>query len=132
MNKILSLKGIEKYFQAVHALKNIDLDVYEGETLALVGENGAGKSTLMKILTGAHKKDAGTILLDGKETEIGSPLQAKRLGIYQAYQRAEYVPELTVAENIFLGEEGYTKGGFVPWKAIYAKAQQSLDRKSVV
>ncbi len=127
MNRILSLKGIEKYFQAVHALKKIDLDIYEGETLALVGENGAGKSTLMKILTGAHKKDAGTILLNGKETEIGSPLQAKRLGIYQAYQRAEYVPELTVAENIFLGEKGYTKGGFVPWKAVYAKAQQSLD-----
>lgn len=127
MNTILSLKGIEKYFQAVHALKSIDLDVYEGETLALVGENGAGKSTLMKILTGAHKKDGGTILLEGRETDIGSPREAKKLGIYQAYQRAEYVPELTVAENIFLGEEGYTKKGFVSWKTVYAKAQQSLD-----
>lgn len=126
MNTILSLKGIEKYFQAVHALKNIDLDIYEGETLALVGENGAGKSTLMKILTGAHKKDGGTITLEGKEIEIDSPLQAKRLGIYQAYQRAEYVPELTVAENIFLGEAGYTKRGFVPWKTIYEEAGKSL------
>lgn len=128
MNTILSLKGIEKYFQAVHALKSIDLDIYQGETLALVGENGAGKSTLMKILTGAYKKDAGTILLNGKEIEIDSPVQAKKLGIYQAYQRAEYIPELTVAENIYLGEPGYTEKGFVRWKTLFSESQKSLDK----
>lgn len=127
MENILSLKGIEKYFHTVHALKNVDLDVRCGETLGLVGENGAGKSTLMKILTGAYKRDAGTILLHGKQVEIQSPIHAKKLGIYQAYQRAEYVPELTIAENIFLGEEGYTKKGFVSWKKLYAEAQKSLD-----
>lgn len=126
METMLSLKGIDKYFQAVHALKTIDLEVFQGETLALVGENGAGKSTLVKILTGAHRKDTGTIELNGQPVEIWSPIHAKRLGIYQAYQRAEYVPELSVAENIFLGESGYTKRGFVSWKKIYDEAQASL------
>ncbi|MDO4272356.1 MAG: sugar ABC transporter ATP-binding protein [Eubacteriales bacterium] len=126
METMLSLKGIDKYFQAVHALKKIDLEVFQGETLALVGENGAGKSTLVKILTGAHRKDTGTIELNGQTVEISSPIHAKRLGIYQAYQRAEYVPELSVAENIFLGERDYTKNGFVSWRKIYDEAQESL------
>ena len=127
MNTMLSLKGIEKYFQAVHALKSIDLDVYQGETLALVGENGAGKSTLVKILTGAHKKDAGTIRFNGQAVEITSPIHAKKLGICQAYQRAEYVPELSVAENIFMGEPEYTSRGFVSWGKMYREAQESLE-----
>lgn len=127
METMLSLKGIEKYFNAVHALKKIDLDIYQGETLALVGENGAGKSTLVKILTGAHKKDGGTITMKGKEIDISSPIHAKKLGIYQAYQRAEYVPELTVAENIFLGEADYTHRGFVSYKKMYREAQESLS-----
>lgn len=126
METLLSLKGINKYFQAVHALKNIELEVFQGETMALVGENGAGKSTLVKILTGAHKKDAGSIVLNGQAVEISSPKHAKKLGIYQAYQRAEYVPELSVAENIFLGESDYTKRGFVSWNKIYTEAQSSL------
>lgn len=127
METMLSLRGIEKYFHAVHALKKIDLDIYEEETMALVGENGAGKSTLVKILTGAHKKDGGTITLNGKEIEISSPIHAKKLGIYQAYQRAEYVPELTVAENIFLGEPDYTSRGFVSYKKMYREAQRALE-----
>lgn len=127
MDILLSLKGIEKYFHAVHALKNVDFEVREGETMALVGENGAGKSTLMKILTGAYKRDGGTIVFRGQQVEIQSPLHAKKIGIYQAYQRAEYVPELTIAENIFLGESGYTKNGFVSWKSIYQQAQEALE-----
>lgn len=127
MDVLLSLKGIEKYFHAVHALKSVDLEVREGETMALVGENGAGKSTLVKILTGAHQRDGGTITLRGQNVEIQSPLHAKKLGIYQAYQRAEYVPELTIAENLFMGEPGYTNRGFVSWKKIFQQAQESLN-----
>lgn len=127
MNTALSLREIEKSFQAVHALKNISLDIFEGETLALVGENGAGKSTLVKILTGAHKKDKGTIAFQGREVSIDSPIDAKKLGIFQAYQKAEYIPELSVAENIFLGTDGYTKRGFVSWKSIFKRTQEVLN-----
>lgn len=131
VKNILSLNGIEKNFGGVHALKGIDLDIREGETMALIGENGAGKSTLMKIVTGAYVKDAGTIMFDEKEVVIDSPIKAKQLGIYQAYQRAEYIQELTIAENIFLGEEDYTQKGFVSWKRMYEKAQQALDEYEV-
>lgn len=127
MDIILSLKGIDKRFQAVHALKNICLDVYSGDTLGLVGENGAGKSTLVKILTGAHKKDSGEIIFNGHKVEISGPPHAKSLGISQAYQRAEYIPELTVAENIFLGETDFTKKGLVSWKKMFDISQDLLD-----
>ncbi|MEG1095073.1 MAG: ATP-binding cassette domain-containing protein, partial [Lactococcus sp.] len=127
MDVLLRLKNIDKRFQAVHALKNINLDIYRGETLALVGENGAGKSTLVKILTGAHKKDMGEMFLNDEKIEINSPQQAKEFGISQAYQRAEYIPALSVAENIFLGESDFAKRGFVSWGHMYEKAQNQLD-----
>ena len=77
----IELKGVSKIFPGVIAIDNIDLDVYPGEILGLVGENGAGKSTLIKLLTGAHKHDIGQILVDGKEVSIQGPKQAMSLGI---------------------------------------------------
>ncbi|MEF9973427.1 MAG: sugar ABC transporter ATP-binding protein [Clostridia bacterium] len=112
----IRIENLNKSFGMVHALKNVSLDVYDGETLALVGENGAGKSTLMKILTGAYQKDSGKILVGEQEVTISNTIKAKRLGIGQVYQRAELVPELTVAENILLGEKEFSQKGFVSAK----------------
>ena len=78
MDTILQLKGINKNFQAVHALTDINLDVYSGETLGLVGENGAGKSTLVKVLTGAHKCDSGEIIFNGKPVHINGALSRRK------------------------------------------------------
>ncbi|MCG0278880.1 MAG: sugar ABC transporter ATP-binding protein [Thermanaeromonas sp.] len=101
----LKLRGICKRFPGVVALDNVDLDVYSGEIHVLLGENGAGKSTLIKILTGAYQKDAGEIIIDGKEVQIRTPREALQLGISCIYQELNLIPHLSVAENIFLGRE---------------------------
>lgn len=126
MQPILQLKKIDKRFTMVHALKAVTLDVYPGETLTLVGENGAGKSTLMKILTGAYIRDSGEIWISGKKAEYRSPLEAKRFGVAQVYQQAELIPELTVAENLFLGEQGFAQKGLVHWPDLFCKAEGLL------
>ena len=99
---LLSLRGITKRFPGVTANDRVDLDVYRGEVLALVGENGAGKSTLMKILYGFSRADAGEIRLEGRSVEIRSPHDARRLGIGLVFQDFVQIPALTVAENIAL------------------------------
>lgn len=101
----IELKGVSKIFPGVRALNQINLDVYPGEVLGLVGENGAGKSTLIKILTGAHRNDEGKINIEGKETVIYGPKHAMELGITAIYQELNIVKQLTVAENVFLGRE---------------------------
>ena len=85
-DELITLKGICKEFPGVKALSNVSFSLRAGEIHALMGENGAGKSTLMKILSGAYKKDSGTILVDGKETEMGSPQISEELGIAIIYQ----------------------------------------------
>lgn len=127
MPPVLEFKKIDKQFGTVHALKEVSLELNAGETMALVGENGAGKSTLMKILTGVYTKNKGEIWIDGKLQNINSPSAAKELGIGQVYQQAELVPELTVAENIFLGESGFGKKGFIEWNGLFKKAKEILD-----
>ncbi len=102
---LLEMKGIEKSFPGVHALKNVDFSVAEGEIHALMGENGAGKSTLIKALTGIFPKDAGTIIFDGKEINPHSTLDAQNVGISTIYQELNLVPFQTVYENMFLGRE---------------------------
>ncbi len=109
---LLSMRGIRKSFPGVQALRGVDLDVHAGEVLALLGENGAGKSTLMKVLGGAHRADAGVLEMDGVEVSFGSPQEARAAGIAVIYQEFNLVPELTAAENIFLGQEA-TRAGFV-------------------
>ena len=131
MKTAISVQGINKRFGAVHALKNITLDIKEGKTLALIGENGAGKSTLMKILTGAYTNDEGEIQIYGKPVQINSTKDAKMLGIGQVYQRPEFVPELTVAENIFIGENGFSERGVLNWNLLHKKAAQILEKYEI-
>ncbi|MEX1138356.1 MAG: sugar ABC transporter ATP-binding protein [Bacteroidota bacterium] len=105
MSDLLHMRGIVKEYPGVRALDSVDFDLHAGEVHCLVGENGAGKSTLMKILAGAVKKDAGSILLEQKPAEIQSPIDAQRLGIGIIYQDFKLVDELTVSENVLLGQE---------------------------
>ena len=102
---VLEMENIQKYFPGVHALDNARLCVNAGEVHGLIGENGAGKSTLMKVLAGIYKKDGGTIRLRGKEVEINSPEDARKLGIGIIHQELNLMPHLTVAANIFIGRE---------------------------
>jgi ABC-type sugar transport system ATPase subunit len=99
------LRGIRKTFGAVNALSGIDLDVYAGEVVALVGDNGAGKSTLVKILAGAHTRDGGTILWKNRPVTIAKPLDSQALGIAIVYQDLALCDNLDVVQNLFLGAE---------------------------
>ena len=123
----LEMKGITKQFPGVLALNKVDLSVYPGRVLALVGENGAGKSTLMKVLSGVHKRDAGEILLEGRSVEITSPLASRQLGISIIYQELSVLNNMDIAENIFVGRER-KKNGFVDKKAQHAEAKALLSR----
>ncbi|MFC5529629.1 sugar ABC transporter ATP-binding protein [Cohnella yongneupensis] len=102
---IVVMKGIEKHFSGVHALKNCRFDLLPGEVHALVGENGAGKSTMMKVLTGVYQKDAGEIILGGKSVQLPDTKAAQKLGISMIHQELNLAPDLTVAQNIFIGRE---------------------------
>ena len=127
-NVVLSMHGICKAFPGVKALSNVDFVLRRGEIHALMGENGAGKSTLIKVLTGVYEKDAGSIVLDGSEAHIHSPQQAQDLGISTVYQEITLCPNLTVAENMFIGR---TKKKVVNWKEYEKKATQILDRLNI-
>jgi D-xylose transport system ATP-binding protein len=102
---VLSLRGVSKNFGAVAALTDIELDVAPGEVVALVGDNGAGKSTLVKILSGVYQPDEGTITFDGRSVQISSPSDAHALGIATVYQDLALCENLSVVENLFLGQE---------------------------
>jgi ribose transport system ATP-binding protein len=101
----LKMAGVQKRFGATHALRDVSLEVGDGEVHALIGENGAGKSTLMKILSGACKPDAGAIELDGRPFTPRNPHHARQCGIAMIYQELNLAPHLSVAENILLGCE---------------------------
>jgi len=105
MTDLLTMTGIVKEFPGVRALDGVDLDVRAGEVHCLLGQNGAGKSTLIRVLTGAHQPDAGTIRINGDEVLLNSPTAAIQRGIAAIYQELDLVPDLSVAENIFLGHE---------------------------
>ena len=103
--QLLTLRGINKSFGAVAALMDIELDVAEGEVVAIVGDNGAGKSTLVKVLSGVHSADSGTIMFEGQEVTIASPAAAQHLGIATVFQDLALCDNLTVVDNLFLGRE---------------------------
>jgi D-xylose transport system ATP-binding protein len=103
--RLLSLRGISKRFGAVHALNGVDLDVYAGEVVAIVGDNGAGKSTLVKILAGVHPQDAGTVSFAGVPTSIPTPTDSRDLGIATVFQDLSLCDNLDVVSNLFLGRE---------------------------
>src|SRR5262245_30593506 len=105
MSPLLSVSGVTKAFAGVQALRGVSFDLQAGEVHALVGENGAGKSTLIKVITGAHRPDAGTIEVDGRRVDHNSPLVSRSLGIAAIYQQPALFPDLTVAENMAMGFE---------------------------
>jgi len=128
---LLELKGISKRFGGVKALTEVNLSIKEGEVHALLGENGAGKSTLMKILSGGYSCDSGTILINGKEVKIDSPVQAQKMGVGIIYQEFSLVPHMTVAENLFLAREKTSKGGFLKIREMNRLASEYLERLHV-
>ena len=124
----LVMQGIDKWFDATHALKDVTFSARLGEVHAIVGENGAGKSTLMKILSGAVMPTSGNILLDQKIVQITSPIQAHALGIRAVHQEFSLVPQLNVTENILLGQLPTLRNTLlIDWNAAHSKARKLLD-----
>lgn len=127
-NVILTMRGIYKEFPGVKALQNVDFTLRAGEIHALMGENGAGKSTLVKCLTGAYEKDSGEICIEGKPVSIRSPQDAQNLGISTVYQEITLCPNLTVAENMFIGRGKYK---FINPKAQIKRADEILKKLNI-
>jgi simple sugar transport system ATP-binding protein len=117
------MQGICKAFPGVRALHNVDFALAKGEIHALMGENGAGKSTLVKVMTGAYEKDAGSIAIQGKPIHFKSPQEAQNIGIGTVYQEITLCPNLTVAENMFIGRGRYA---FVQWRRMNERAARLL------
>jgi galactofuranose transport system ATP-binding protein len=124
---ILEMKGINKYFPGVKALRDVDFRLFKGEVHAIMGQNGAGKSTLIKVLTGVHKQDSGDIFLEGISIKPNSPLDAQKLGVSTVYQEVNLCPNLSVAENIFIGRQPM-KFGKIDWQAMNKKSVELLKR----
>ncbi|MCL1855230.1 MAG: sugar ABC transporter ATP-binding protein [Clostridia bacterium] len=127
---ILTMQGIEIQFPGVKALDNVDFTLRRGEVHALLGENGAGKSTLIKCLTGVNHMDAGRIGLDGADIRPTTPQHAMELGISTVFQEINLCPNLTVAENIFVGRQPMRRGQ-INWKEMNRRAAELLDRFNV-
>ena len=123
---LLQVRDIEKAFPGVRALSGVSFDVAAGEVHALLGENGAGKSTLIKIVSGVYQPDSGAILVDGSETRFATPDDARRAGVATIYQELLLFPELTVAENIFLGHSPRAGLGRIDWRRMRADAERLL------
>ncbi|MDN3682278.1 ribose ABC transporter ATP-binding protein RbsA [Vibrio tapetis subsp. quintayensis] len=128
---ILELNEIEKAFPGVKALDKASLNVYSGRVMALMGENGAGKSTLMKVLTGIYSKDAGSITYQGSPCSFQGPRDSQHAGISIIHQELNLIPELTIAENIFLGREMTGAMGRILWSDMYQAADKLLARLNV-
>ena len=125
---ILRLEDIVKTFPGVKALDGVKLDVKEGEVHALCGENGAGKSTLMKIIAGAQGYTSGHMYINDQEVVFHSTKEAEKMGIAMIYQEFNMVPELSVAENMYLGRLPKTQLGVVDWKKLYQDADEVLKK----
>jgi len=121
------MRGISMAFPGVRALENVDFRLNAGEVHALLGENGAGKSTLIKIMTGALRRDAGEILLDGKPVEINTPGEARGLGISAVYQEVNLVPTMSVTKNLAL-ERQPVRFGLISWRSARERARERLKR----
>jgi len=125
-NVVLSMKNISMTFPGVKALQNVDFTLRKGEIHALMGENGAGKSTLIKVLTGVYTRDSGEVFLDGQPINNRSPEEAQENGISTVYQEVNLCPNLSVAENIFAGQEPRNKLFAIDWKEMNEKAHHIL------
>ncbi|WP_105901581.1 ribose ABC transporter ATP-binding protein RbsA [Vibrio gangliei] len=128
---ILELNQIEKAFPGVKALDKASLNVYPGRVMALMGENGAGKSTLMKVLTGIYSLDSGSINYQGEQVAFKGPRDSQLAGISIIHQELNLIPEISIAENIFLGREITNAFGRILWNQMHDKAAQLLARLNV-
>jgi inositol transport system ATP-binding protein len=128
----LELKDITKAFPGVLALDKVSFSARRGEVHALCGENGAGKSTLMKILNGIHKADSGEIFIEGKPVVIQNPVDARKQGIAMIFQECAFVPEMSVAESLFLGDLPVDKFRRVDWKYIYRITEELLRAEALL
>jgi len=124
---ILRLTGISKQFPGVRALEGVDFHLFAGEVHALMGENGAGKSTLINIISGLLQPTSGQILVGGQEVVFSNTLRAQKAGISTITQEFNLVPQLTVAENIFLGREPKRRTGLLNWPEIRRRASEVLE-----
>ena len=124
---ILEMKDIVKSFYGVTVLRGVNFGVRPGEVHVLLGENGAGKSTLMKILSGVYKADSGDILIDGKKADVRDPAHSLALGIGMVYQELSLVPEVSVVENIWLGNLPAGKMKFIDWNGAKKRTKQIFD-----
>ena len=127
----LRLEGIVKTFPGVRALDGVSFSVLPGEVHALMGENGAGKSTLMKVLGGIYQPDAGRIFIEERETVMRGPLEAKAEGVMFIHQELSLAEELSVAENVYLGELPRKRFGRVDWATLYARTDAILQKLKV-
>ena len=123
----IELRGISKAFAGIRVVSDVSFDMRPGEVHALMGENGAGKSTLIKIMAGLYQPDEGEILVNGRATRFASPREAHAAGIATVHQELLLFPELTVAENIFLGQTPKTSFGTIDWTTMRRRARQLLD-----
>ncbi|MCA3554799.1 MAG: sugar ABC transporter ATP-binding protein [Aestuariivirga sp.] len=123
----IALAGISKSFAGIRVVNDVSFDMRPGEVHALMGENGAGKSTLIKIMAGLHQPDSGEIMVSGKAVRFASPREAHAAGIATVHQELLLFPELTVAENIFIGQTPKTALGAIDWTAMRRRARQLLD-----
>ena len=123
---LLELVQISKSFGGVEALRGVDFALARGEIHGLVGENGAGKSTLMKIIAGVHAADRGSLRIEGREQHFRSARDARDAGIGMVHQELSIAPDLTVAENVFLGTQPVTRFGLVDWRRMMREAAEHL------
>src|SRR5437764_7640394 len=128
MPPILKIRGITKTYPGVRALQDVSFEVERGTIHAIMGENGAGKSTLMQIIAGAQPPTAGTLEFDGREVRFASPAEAQAVGIAIVYQELNLSPNLSIAENIFLGIEPRAAGAFVDRSTLKAKTTEILRK----
>ena len=128
---LLELRKIGKCFSGVPALRQMNLVIRRGSVHVVCGENGAGKSTMMKIINGIYQPDAGEILVEGHRVEIAGPIQARALGISMVSQELNYIPEMTVEQALFLGEEPRNRIGGVDWKTIRRRTVELLEREGL-
>jgi len=125
---LLNLKNVSKSFGGVQALENVSINAKKGEVHAIVGENGAGKSTLMKIIAGALLPDLGTIELEQQKVQFNNPRDAARNGISIVYQEPIYFRELSVVENIYLGDELKNNQGLLDWESMSKGASEAVQK----
>ena len=123
--------GLVKQFGGVQALKDVDLDVFQGEVHGLVGANGAGKSTLIRILAGVHSPDGGTIFIDHQPVEITDPQHATRLGLSFIHQELNLVPKFSALQNMTLGLSKPARLGLIDWRAVRREVAQAAERVGI-